>query len=330
MYSYGIYNFSVSLPQNDKESWGLYISELYHIFFNWGSMNKIRIASIILFFAISAFINAETKRALLIGISDYPFNKTSAQTWHSIHGANDVAILSNTIKRHGFNVKTLTNKNATAKNIRTALNKLVSGSKSGDIIYIHFSGHGQPVEDIDGDETDGWDEAIIPYDAHKTYIKGIYEGNNHILDDELNTILKAIRTKIGSNGYIAVAIDACHAGSSYRGEEDEDSVIIRGTNIGFSATNKPFVPLIDKRSKIKIEQSSTMSPICLIEACRSYQVNCEIKENGKHYGSLSFYLNKVLQKMSLQIDNSWADTVSTLMSKDRRLLKQNVVIETSE
>ena len=48
--------------------------------------------------------------------------------------------------------------------------------KSGDIVYLHFSCHGQPVEDLDGDEKDGWDESIVPYDAWKKPISGIYDG----------------------------------------------------------------------------------------------------------------------------------------------------------
>ena len=63
---------------------------------------------------------------------------------------------------------------------------------SGDIIYLHFSCHGQPIEDIDGDEDDGWDEALIPFDAKKKYQKGTYTGENHITDDELNSYLKRL------------------------------------------------------------------------------------------------------------------------------------------
>jgi hypothetical protein len=31
----------------------------------------------------------------------------------------------------------------------------------GDIIYLHFSCHGQPFEDMNGDEADGWDESYL-------------------------------------------------------------------------------------------------------------------------------------------------------------------------
>ena len=143
----------------------------------------------------------------------------------------------------------------------------------------------------------------------------------------MNEYLKAIRERIGKTGFVYVVIDACHAGFSYRGDEEE--VITRGTSRGFSVVNKPFVPKIDKRGKIEIEHSETMSDICILEACRSYQVNSEIQENGTFYGSLSYYVNQVLQKVELDKDIIWTNKVSRLMNEDIRLVRQNIVIETS-
>ena len=55
-----------------------------------------------------------TKRALLIGISDYPVYKNMDGTsWGSIHGANDVLMIGNTLKLKGFSVTSLVNSNGT-------------------------------------------------------------------------------------------------------------------------------------------------------------------------------------------------------------------------
>lgn len=275
---------------------------------------------------------AQNKRAFLVGISDYQSsNNNTSNSWENIHGANDVAILTPTLQKHGFKVSSIVNQQATASNIRKQLFKFSSSCKPGDIVYLHFSCHGQPVEDLDGDEADGWDEAIIPVDAQKVYIKNKYKGENHITDDELNRFFRTIRTKIGRKGYLTIIVDACHAGTSYRGEENEDSVFVRGTNTGFSERGLKFVPKIDKRGKIRIEKSNNMSDICIMEACRSYQVNNEIKFNGKYYGSLSYYTNKVLQSINNIVWRSrWYDDIIALMSKDTRLIRQNPVIEISE
>ena len=273
---------------------------------------------------------SQTRRALLIGISEYTTHtQPSDDVWANIHGANDVELLSQTLNKQDFKIKKLTNKAATAHQIRKEFARFITSCRPGDIVYLHFSCHGQPVEDLNGDEEDGWDEAIIPVDAQKVYQKGKYIGENHIIDDELNEYLRSIRTKVGKKGFVYVVIDACHAGSSYRGDEEEDSIIIRGTNRVFTSTGKQFAPKIDKRGKIRVEKSASMANICILEACRSYQVNSEIREGGVYYGSLSFYVNKVLQSTSLSSDRSWIDKVSRLMDSDVRLVRQNMVIETS-
>lgn len=274
--------------------------------------------------------HSQTKRAFLIGISEYTtLIKPSDDVWSNIHGANDVELLSRTLKNQNFHIKKLTNKAATAQQIRTELTRFIASCHNGDVVYLHFSCHGQPVEDLDGDEKDGWDEAIVPIDAQKVYQKEKYKGENHIIDDELNGYLKSIRKRVGPKGFVYVVVDACHAGSSYRGDEEEDSVIVRGTYMGFSKSKKQYAPRIDKRGKIKIEKSGSMANICILEACRSYQVNSEVKVGGKYFGSLSYYVNKVLQTTKLDKSTSWTEKVATLMNQDTRLVRQNPVIETS-
>lgn len=278
-------------------------------------------------FMLPILVVAQTKRAFLVGISDYP--KEDEFSWINIHGANDVVIISKTLKKQSFKVISLINNAASADRIRKSIKSFSANCKKGDIVYIHFSCHGQPFEDINGDEEDGWDEALVPVDAMKMYQKGKYVGENHITDDELNGYLKDLREIVGPKGFVYVVIDACHAGSSYRGDEDEDSIITRGTDIGFSMSNKLYVPRIDKRGKIKVEKSVKMANICILEACRSYQVNSEIKESGKYFGSLSYYVNKALQSVKLGNNTSWTERVVHLMNQDVRLVRQNVVVETS-
>lgn len=292
----------------------------------------LRIAVLGLLMVILPFFGySQGKRAFLVGISNYSSNQQLADVkgWNDIHGENDVNLLVPTLKKQGFTVQKLCNREATANNIRNSLTSFSEKCKSGDIVYLHFSCHGQPFEDYDGDESDGWDEALVPFDALNEYQQGKYSGENHITDDELNSYLKTIRKRVEPQGFVYVVIDACHAGSSYRGEEDEDSVVIRGTDKGFSKSNKQYAPRIDKRGKIKVEKSANMANICILEACRSYQVNSEIRADGKYYGSLSYYVNKTLQSAKLDKSISWTERVTQLMNQDTRLVRQNPVIEAS-
>ena len=304
---------------------------------NFESMGSIgiqktafRIAAWGLLMVMLPFIGySQSKRAFMVGISNYSSNQGNSKGWNDIHGENDVNLLAPTLKKQGFTIQKLCNKEATANNIRKSIALFSKKCKSGDIVYLHFSCHGQPFEDYDGDESDGWDEALVPFDALKEYHQGKYTGENHITDDELNGYLKTIRKKIGPKGFVYVVIDACHAGSSYRGDEDEDSVVIRGTDKGFSKSNKQYAPRIDKLGKIKVEKTANMANICILEACRSYQVNSEIRADGKYYGSLSYYVNKTLQSTKLDKNISWTERVAQLMNQDTRLVRQNPVIETS-
>lgn len=55
----------------------------------------------------------------------------------------------------------------TGKNIRRALSNLVQSASSGDILFVHYSGHGTrlPAETGEDDDT-GYDECIVPTDMN--------------------------------------------------------------------------------------------------------------------------------------------------------------------
>lgn len=268
------------------------------------------------------------KRALLIGVSAYPRQAVASASWPVVHGANDISLLLPTLQRQGFTVKTLANDKATASAIRKALGEMRSQAGKGDLVYIHFSGHGQPFEDLSGDEADGWDESIVPYDAQRVYSKR-YKGANHIVDDELARHIRAIRTKVGPAGFVYVIIDACHSGGSSREESEADAEApTRGTHVGFSPHGKRYVPKIDRRGHMKVEASPKLASVCYMEACRSYQSNKEIKVGMNFYGPLSYYVNRTLSLIPLSPNTSWVGNVVRGMQQDQRLINQNPVIET--
>ena len=275
---------------------------------------------------------AQQKHALLIGISDYPQYEYADASWEPIHGTNDVHLISPILAKQGFTINVLLNEAATHSAIVNGFEKLTREVQSGDIVYIHLSGHGQAVEDEEnGDEADGWDEAFIPYDAERSYREDGYHGENHLLDDELNRYLISIRRKAGTTGIVYVAMDACHAGFSYRGEEEQDSVYVRGTEIGFSKTGKSYAPRINRSGNVRIDTEKGMAPIFMLESCRSYEVNLEIKQDGNYYGPMSYYISQQLLTSSLSFDINWIEQVQKCMKKDKRLKdRQHMVIESSE
>lgn len=266
------------------------------------------------------------KRALLVGISHYDIPLTSYQ-WNDINGENDITLLTPTLKKQGFICSTLTGEKATYKNIIAEMEKMVASTRKGDIIYLHFSTHGQPIEDKNGDETDGWDEAIIPIDAFKTYKKGIYEGEKHLTDDILAQWVVKLRKKIGENGALYVVIDACHAGTSSRGEDAP----VRGTITGFTSDrSKTYNPPVEKKNYYHVTSEKGLSKILFVEACRADQINSEIRINGKFYGALSYSLHQAIQNYKISTDiRGIVDAIKTTIRKSNFWPNnQNLVFET--
>lgn len=261
-----------------------------------------------------------------MGISHYDTPLTDYQ-WNNINGVEDVNLLSPTLKEQGFMLTSVLDEQATFQNITTQLISFINKTKKGDVVYLHFSTHGQPVEDLDGDEEDGWDEAIVPIDAYKLYKKGQYEGKHHLLDDQLNKYVKKLREKIGPSGFLYVVIDACHAGTSSRANDET----VRGTKVGFTYNNKVFRPSTQKKSHYKMESSSNLSHVLFLEACRPDQINTEIVVSGKRYGPLSYHIAKALAIMSISTNgNEFVNNVkSAIMKEGCWPNNQNLVTETS-
>ena len=75
---------------------------------------------ILILLSCSLLTQAQNKRALLVGISQYG-NNTG---WKNIHGANDVDLMKSVLK--GFSIRELKNANATYDNIIKELNYLTT------------------------------------------------------------------------------------------------------------------------------------------------------------------------------------------------------------
>ena len=288
-------------------------------------------AIVVMMVGFSAYsAEAQTKRALLVGVSDYGNVDEDPYKWANISGANDIALLTPLFTEQGYSVTSLVDGQATHAGITAALDQLASNSQKGDIVYIHFSMHGQPFEDLNGDEEDGWDEALIPVDAEMLYAEGVYEGKNHLLDDELEGYFNQIRNKLGSEGQLVVILDACHSGTASRGDDDH----IRGTREGFTRSGNDYTPdrTQETNDYFTVATTQNQSPVMFIEACRSYQVNREVRDvdTNTWYGSLSYYIAQSMKDNKTVGSDEWIDAIKTGMANNRRLRKQNVVIEKSE
>ncbi|XP_060674277.1 metacaspase-6 [Ziziphus jujuba] len=94
----------------------------------------------------------------------------------------------------------------TGKNIYDALTRLVQSAEPGDILFIHYSGHGSrfPLEIGEDDET-GYDECLVPCDM------------NFIFDDDLRDIVD----QVPEGCSITIVSDSCHSGGLIGGAKEQ-------------------------------------------------------------------------------------------------------------
>ena len=264
------------------------------------------ITYLLLLLSLPVPLHAQTKRALVIGLGEQ-----QDKAWNKINGDKDVPFVQVMLRNAGFkSVTKLVNQQATKVGIVGAFKRMTASCKHGDVVYIHYSGHGQQMTDIHNDEKDGLDECWIPYDACRK-ASATYHGEKHLTDDELNVYLNAIRNKIGAKGKLLVVIDACHSGDGTRGEDDEivrgvedtlvvDSQNARGLYETFEAIKSFFMGDNGKENVINTKAKPRAERWITISACRSDQVNIEMKSPA--VGKLTYALWKEL-KNSDKVNN---------------------------
>lgn len=246
---------------------------------------------------------------MIIGLGKY-----EDRAWGKINGDRDVPLVASMLKKARFNtIITLVNSQATKKKIISALNSLALQSKESDIIYIHFSGHGQQMTDLNGDEEDRKDESWIPYDAYKKPCNKDH-GEKHLSDDEICVLLTKIKYKIGISGKLIVVVDACHSGTS-TWSDNQEADIIRGTNEIFLT---PTISYAGKRPKFIWKNWVTIS------ACKDNQNNYELR--GKNIGKLSYALYELIKSNSSFTDKQFESLLKQYFAKTSSPHEQTPII----
>lgn len=265
----------------------------------------------IIIFLISLFhfssVEAQNKYALLIGISTYPNNQSKNQLWSNLKSDNDIELLQKTLPKHGFsadNIFTLLNERVTPSGIGEAIDDLCQKLNNGDVVILHFSGHGQQITDLDGAEYDLLDEAFVCYNAPTEYYNG-YKGEDHLSDDEINILISKIRKKLGSTGHLLVLFDSCHSGNMSRGGGNlnarggEGKIVFPDSVVKALAIEKQ--PLGSSDWISSQEDESNLASYCAISGCLPSELNYQVfDKSNTEYGSLTYAFCEVMRQPGVE------------------------------
>ena len=160
------------------------------------------------------------KKAILFGLN---YKGTRAQLNGCI---NDVHNMKDFLESQSFDVTVHTDedplKKTNACDILQELNNMAitTHQESIEHVWIHYSGHGCGVRDLNGDERDGKDECLVPSD---------YNTHGLVKDDHIKNILK----NFNKNTKVTMISDCCHSGTiadlKYRyihGQKHSESVTV--------------------------------------------------------------------------------------------------------
>jgi len=279
------------------------------------------------------------KKALFIGIN---YKGTSAELRGCI---NDVRNISELVcRRFGFqNCLYLTDEQEnpemkpTYDNIIEAMKWLVEGAQPGDSLFFHYSGHGGTARDTENDETDGFDETILPLD---------YSQKGQIVDD---VIYENMVKPLPQGCRLTAIFDSCHSGTvmdlPYTYQCDGsievidndvrkeifkkalnivgsfiqgDQSMITSSLLGLFDGSINFSNLSGKNNtnhQAVIEKRKHDADVIQFSGCRDNQTSADAKINNQSTGAMSYALITVLNENPNL-------TYSQLLTQIRAVMKQ--------
>lgn len=234
------------------------------------------------------------KKALCIGINNYP--GTHMDLRGCVNDAND---WESTLIARGYSVNKLLDVQATKAAMVAAMSNLISKAVKNDSLVITFSGHGTYQPDTDGDEVDGLDEGLCPYD--------LQTNGAALIDDEIKALFATRKPGVR----IVLISDSCHSGTVTRAAKAEPD----------ADTRPRFMPmgnwlpdkLLPKNRAGKLA-STLVAPVgaspllagysralgdLLLSGCKEGPNNFsyDAKINGRPNGAFTYYALKALKTL---------------------------------
>jgi metacaspase-1 len=230
-----------------------------------------------------------TRRALCVGINDYPYDG------NDLNGCvNDAHAWAETLTtRFGFpavDVKLMTDAECTKAKTLRALGDLLAGAQSGDTLVFTNSSHGSYDADTSGDE-ETYDEVICPYDI----------SDNQIVDDELRELFTGLKAGVA----LTVILDNCFSGTAtrvalgeivpgFRTPDDRRVRFLSPALRGMKVLNNPWTAKPKSRQRYP---ESKMKEV-LLSGCTDKEYSYDALIGGKYHGAMTYYATEAIRRSS--------------------------------
>ena len=241
------------------------------------------------------------KKALLIGINHYQI------PGNDLRGCvNDVKSMTATLKKYfGFkltDITTLLDDQATTKAMRSGIQKLVMDAKAGDVVLLHYSGHGSNVPDKNGDEADNRDEILCPADLN---------WNDPLTDDWLRLTFD----KLHPQATLTVILDCCHSGTATRAvnfdpKAPRSKFLASPWDLIATETKRKLTGKLRGTRGVLLAAGTKKSDVVtadiaevLVSGCRDTQTSADAFIGGKFNGALTYFLVETIKKAEGKLTN---------------------------
>lgn len=180
-----------------------------------------------------------------------------------------------------WEITSLNDSYADYSNVTATLDNFEKNIEKGSILIIYFSGYGEYIDDINGDESDGHDETLHLYDRK-------------ISDDDISYYLDKISRKMGPEGEIVLIVDACFSGTMEKG-------ISPGLSRGFSSIKPEDSSMYDegKTSNIDNELATIYSISASKPGHYAYETSYPLlfRDKSSYFGVFTISLCELFNKI---------------------------------
>ena len=248
------------------------------------------------------------KFAVCMGINDYSWLSPAASLRGCVADAREWAAVL--LDCYGFDcVHLLLNGAATAQGFRGCLSRIAEQAVAGDTVAVTYSGHGTRVPDLDGDEPDGYDEAIVLTGGPYT-------------DDALSGDLKIFNRDIR----VVVVADSCHSGTVTRSLASPalpHPPLPRYADVARPAPDAPRPARLHHRFGAPRGTDADASRV-LLAGCKAEETSADAWLAGAYHGALTFHAVRLLRERPR---TTWREFAKHLRPCVRRTSAQTPQVE---